>query len=186
MDESNHAGGVSDPSNVPWYRSPDEQRAAPPSSNEPGAVEVRGPQRRQSLRLLVAAVVVLLATVSGTGYRFRSEVQHTIRPILTQAFGTAGTWTDIANLPAAEARDDLGTPNGARTDQRMTVVATGGVGVAFRRTCSESAPGVDTLPEGARVTVLRAGTDACVGWLLAEWGGDATWVPARYLSDGAR
>ncbi len=67
-----------------------------------------------------------------------------------------------------------------------TVGNTGGVGVARRADCLDSArssaPGEGWVDD-TEVRLLEVGEDRCVGWLRVESGGVESWVRERYLTE---
>ena len=64
----------------------------------------------------------------------------------------------------------------------ITAIAnTGGLGIALRGSCIDSARTTLAWPENKKVVLVSEGTGPCVGWSVVEAGGWRTWVRNRYL-----
>jgi hypothetical protein len=139
----------------------------------------RGKPSRRTVITRVAIGAVILGAVlvgalalwnSGAGSTARDE----LRSARTELTGLARTQTGGAGAEASPV-------SGERPAILASIVGTDGRGVAVRDACTAEARTGGVILEGATVTVLERGLDACSGWSLVESEGATSWVDNSFL-----
>ena len=85
--------------------------------------------------------------------------------------------------PAKSLGVSIDLSNSRSLDARpLTEIAnTGGLGIALRARCADSARSASAWPEGRKVILVFEGTGPCLGWSVVSAAGLQTWVRNRYL-----
>ena len=100
--------------------------------------------------------------------------------------GYSPTPSPKTNEPSASGTDssiDLSNSRSLISRPPREIANTGGIGIALRATCADSARTSRAWPEGQKVVIRAEGTGPCLGWSVAAAGESQTWVRNRYLRD---
>ena len=66
------------------------------------------------------------------------------------------------------------------------IINTGGIGIALRNNCTDESRTDNGWPDGLNVEIVAEGRGQCVGWSIAEAGGNLSWVRDRFLEPGSQ